>query len=308
MYSKLLVPLDGSRFSEAILPYARAFAKTLQVPVDLLHVLEPERVEVESARLARSTRAVEAELREINEQYLTSVARSFAQTVTVRATVQMGNPAEVIVDRGAAEEGVLIAMSTHGRSGFRRWYLGSVSAKVLHASKDPLLIVRGKEQGASVAEEPLLKTILVPLDGSPLAERVLPHVAVVARALELKVVLMRVYSLAALTYTEDSIEEGSPIDLAALTDTLNSEVERYLEVKALQLKDEGVQNIIRKMFAGDAAGKIVDLAHQVSDSLVAMCTHGRSGIKRWVLGNITDRVVRHCGSPVLVVRSSTPTP
>jgi nucleotide-binding universal stress UspA family protein len=308
MYSKLLVPLDGSRFSEAILPYALTFAKTLHVPVDLLHVIEPERVEVESARVARSNRMVEAELREINERYLTGVARSFGQTVTVRAAVQMGNPPEVIVDRGAAEEGVLIAMSTHGRSGFRRWYLGSVTEKVLHASKDPLLIVRGKEQGASVVEEASLKTILVPLDGSPLAERVLPHVAAVARELKLKVVLMRVYSLAALTYTEDSIEEGSPIDVAALTDTLNSEVQRYLEVKAAELKDEGVQNISREMFVGDAAGKIVDLAHQVPDSLVAMCTHGRSGIKRWVLGNITDRVVRHCGSPVLVVRSSTPAP
>lgn len=308
MYSKLLVPLDGSRLSEAILPYARALAKTLHLPVDLLHILEPERVDAVSAQVARNAHTVEAELRKVNEQYLAGIARSFAGSVTVHAAVEVGNPPEVIVDRGAVQKGILIAMSTHGRSGFRRWYLGSVTEKVLHASNDPLLIVRGKEQSGSVVEEAFLKAILVPLDGSPLAERVLPHVVAVARELELKVVLMRVYSLAALTYTEDSIDESSPIDVAALTDTLNSEVQRYLEVKASQLKDEGVKNITREMFAGDAAGRIIDLAHQVPDSLVAMCTHGRSGIKRWVLGSIMDRVVRHCGNPVLVVRSSTPTP
>jgi nucleotide-binding universal stress UspA family protein len=306
MYSKLLVPLDGSQLSEAILPYARTLAKTLHLPVDLLHILEPERVEAVSAQVARNAHTVEAELRKVNEQYLAGVARSFAESVTIHATVEVGNPPEVIVDRGAVQKGILIAMSTHGRSGFRRWYLGSVTEKVLRASNDPLLIVHGK-QSESI-HEASLKAILVPLDGSPLAERVLPHAAAIARDLQLKVVLVRVYSLAALTYTENSIDEGSPIDVAGLTDTLNSEVQRYLEVKVSQLQDEGVKNITREMFAGDAAEKIVDLTHQVPDSLVAMCTHGRSGIKRWVLGSITDRVVRHSGNPVLVVRSSTSTP
>ena len=307
MYSKLLVPLDGSPLSESILPYARTLAKTLHLPVDLLHILEPERVEAVSAQVARNAHTVEAELRKVNEQYLAGVARSFAGSVTVHAAVEVGNPPEVIVDRGAVQKGILIAMSTHGRSGFRRWYLGSVTEKVLHASNDPLLIVRGKQQSESV-HEASLKAILVPLDGSPLAERVLPHAAAIARDLQLKVVLVRVYSLAALTYTENSIDEGSPIDVAGLTDALNSEVQRYLEVKVSQLKDEGVKNVTREMFAGGAAEKIVDLTHQVPDSLVAMCTHGRSGIKRWVLGSITDRVVRHCDNPVLVVRSSTSTP
>ncbi len=307
MYSKLLVPLDGSRLSESILPYARTLAKTLHLTVDLLHIVEPERVEAASAHGARSTHTVGAELKKINEQYLAEVARTFPGSVTVHASVEVGNPPEVIVDRGAVQKGTLIAMSTHGRSGFRRWYLGSVTEKVLHASNDPLLVVRGTEQSGSV-QEASLNAIIVPLDGSPLAERVLPHVVAIARELKLKVVLVRVYSLAALTYTEDTIEEGSPIDVAALTDALNSEVQRYLEQKASQMKDEGLENVGRELFAGDPAGRIVDLAQQAPDSLIAMCTHGRSGIKRWVLGSITDRVVRHCGSPVLVVRSSTLTP
>ena len=84
----------------------------------------------------------------------------------------------------------LIAMSTHGRSGVARWVMGSVTDKVLHSVQNPLLIVRPEDGDSTTAAN--IRTIIVPLDGSSLAEQVLPHVMTVAKALDCKISLIRV--------------------------------------------------------------------------------------------------------------------
>ncbi len=290
MYSKLLVTLDGSRIAEGILPYARSLAKTFNVPVELLQVIDPDVISALSdLSMGRYVDAAEADMKRTSRDYLKSVARSFLDSGTTNCSAEIGNPAEVIADRAAAHSGTLIAMATHGRSGAQRWFLGSVANKVLHAATNPLLLVRATDKSEISTEAPL-KTVLVPLDGSPLAELVLPHIAAVTKSMKLEVVLLRV---------------SVPV-YGQLMKSIRQETKSYLEGKVQQLEAEGLDKISYVMLEGDAAGEIIDMAQKTPDNLVAMCTHGRSGVGRWVLGSITDRVVCYSGDPVLVIRSSVP--
>ena len=87
-------------------------------------------------------------------------------------------------------------------------------------------------------------------------------------------------------------------------ETLRHEARGYLEEQANILRQEGFRNVKCIVQEGDAGAEIIDVAHKTKENLVAMCSHGRSGIARWVLGGTTDRVVRYSEDPVLVIRSS----
>ena len=126
MYSKILIPLDGSNFAEAVLPYARALALGLRIPVDLLYVNDPKELPVCAPFMAN--------------QYLTRIGESFGGAVG--SIVQTGHTAATIVEVAAAQPETLIAMATHGYSGAKRWLLGSVAEKVLRAAANHVLLVR----------------------------------------------------------------------------------------------------------------------------------------------------------------------
>ncbi|HEX9879766.1 MAG TPA: universal stress protein [Candidatus Binatia bacterium] len=298
MYSKILVPLDGSDLSEGILPFARTIAKAFGIPLELLHVIDPETIEASSsASEGRYFFAAEAEIKKARTSYLDEAVRNYLPSLTVRSSVETGNPPELIVDHAKEHPETLVAMATHGRSGVQRWFMGSVAEKVLHTCSNPLLLVR--TAGKAKSNDAVLKTIIVPLDGSPLAELVLPHAAAMAKAMKLQVVLVRVYFVP----TEGYVGEGYVPDIEPLLEILRNDAKEYLEDKMRSLKAQGVEKISYELPEGSAAGKIIDLSRETPDNLVAMSTHGRSGIGRWVLGNVTDRVVRHCGDPVLVIRA-----
>ncbi len=303
MYTKILVPLDGSELSERVLPYARPFAEALKVPVELLQVIDPAIIEsLSDPERGRYIDIVEADMKSSVQSYLGQVASSFGGPLTVTCSLELGNPAEVIVDRGSADPGILIAMSTRGRSGIQRWVLGSVADKVLHSTASDMLLVRGEGQGRSSGEA-ALKTVIVPLDGSHLAEKALPRAAELARNMKLEILLLRAYSLPTSIYF--SGEEYGP-DLSQLTEQIREEAQSYLEAKVQELHSEGLESVSSVLLQGEGAAEIIDTAQKTADNLVAMCTHGRSGLSRWVLGSVTERVILHSGDPVLVVRASAP--
>jgi nucleotide-binding universal stress UspA family protein len=292
MYSKILVPLDGSRFSEGVLPYVRFLARSLKTSVELLHVDDPTRLTPLSPPLPGA-------------EYLQGVAASLSGAGEVQCRVEPGEPAGIIVDLAATQAGTLIAMTTHGNSPTQRWLLGSVADKVLHGSTSHLLLVRpaqGDTRGAAS-----LTTILVPLDGSGLAESALPIAAELASRLNSKVVLVRVLQHfnvappdAILPLFGSSATKQKEIWAQA-----RSAVDEYLATKVDEMRSQGVSQVSSmsiESIAGGAAAEIIDLARKTTDSLVVMSTHGRSGIGRWLLGSVTERVVRHGEGPVLVLR------
>lgn len=299
MYTKMVVPVDGSRMSEAILPYARSFVDALNIPVELVQVMDPDLIRVLSdPAQGRFVDIVEGDMIRNSMAYLEGLARSFPNGSIVRCSALIGKPAEVIVEKGGADRGTLIAMATRGHSGVRRWVLGSVADKVLHATTNPLLLVSATDEGKS-AGEASLKTVLVPLDGSLLAELVLSHATALAKKMDLGVVLVRVFSALGAAY----IGEGYTPNLDRLTDYLRQEARDYLKGVVERLRAEGLERVSQVLLEGDAAEEIIDFARKTPVNFVAMCTHGRSGIGRWMLGSVTDRVVRHSGDPVLVIRA-----
>ena len=297
MHKKILVALDGSQLSEQILPYSRLLADKLKLAVELIHVINPDLATPTSAAGQARYQDVLAAENEKGLVYLEKIAGSFALASKIQCSVAPGNPAEVIVDKAAADRQTLIAMTTHGRSGINRWLIGSVADKVLHAAANPLLLVRAGET-AAVQGTAAWQRMIVPLDGSPLAERVIPHAAELARPLGLEVVLMRVFGVPTPVFAEDYgpyVEE--------LWTQLEDEAQKYLTEKKQQLLAQGLTNVATIVTAGFPAEKIIDAARERKDALVAMSTHGRSGFNRFVMGSVTDRVVRHSGDPVLIIRA-----
>ena len=278
-YSKILVPLDGSSLAERVLPYVRALGIAYGTPVELLRVFGPAPQGLADPAHGLYQHQIDASLHADARDYLDSVKRSIdGPELTVTSTVEEGDPASWIVDKAEKELGTIIAMSTHGRSGIARSLLGSVTDKVMHATNSPLMVVGSRDEQVPVFEVEF-KQVIVPLDGSKLAESVLPHVITLAKSLNLTALLVKV------TCRREEAESKD-----------------YLLEVGEKLHQQGVSSIENVTLHGSPPEAIVDIGRQIQNSLVAMTTHGRSGIKRWLLGSVTDRVVKESGDPVLIVR------
>jgi nucleotide-binding universal stress UspA family protein len=298
MYSRMLIPLDGSKLAEQALPYARFLARTLSIPVELLQAADPEALALlTDPEHSRYADTIWADKMRMGKDYLDATARSFHST-RVHCSVEKGVAEDVVIDKAGADKNTLIVMATHGRSGIQRWLLGSVADKVLHGSSNHMLLVRASEQGQTEGEA-VLKVVVVPLDGSALAEQALPYVEELAKKIALKVIFLRAYALSP-SMTGD--EYGTYME--ELMNQIESEAREYLATKVTEAKQKGLSDVVPVVKFGYGADEIISLARETADNLVAMCTHGRSGVKRWVLGSVTERVVRHAGDPVLIIRAA----
>jgi nucleotide-binding universal stress UspA family protein len=300
MYTKIVVPLDGSRLSESILPYARSLAKALKVSVELLHAVDPEIISTfTNPQHGRYVDVVEADMKRKALDYLEPVAGSLPDPTAVSCSVEIGKAAELIARRAGVNDATLIVMASHGRSEVQRWFLGSVAHKVLLITTNPLFLVRPnkKLENTGVAS---LKKIVVPLDGSTVAEKILPHVKALAKTMNLEVILLRAYMLPMTVYYPPQSLRGRV--WRQLVAGIREEAEQYLTKVVGRMQAEGLSQVSALSVEGEAAGEIIESARKIPDSFVAMCTHGRSGLERWVLGSVADRVVRHSGDPVLLIR------
>lgn len=302
MYGRLLIPLDCSKTAETVLPYARSLAGSLNIPAELMRVIDiSEMTSQISPGKARFLDTIGEDEARNSRGYLEGIAHGFPG-VRVQCTVKKGKPAEVIIEKAAANKDTLIAMPTHGRSGLNRWLLGSVAEKVLRGSTNPLLLVRANEKAKSDGEA-TLKSVIVPLDGSELAEFVLPAVVELAKVLNLEVLLIRVFDIPATLY--GGSEGRYAINYDAIRKQFRSEAHDYIEKKAEELRQLGLDKVSLVCPEGYSADEILLLGQQIPDSFIAMCTHGRSGMSRWVLGSVTEKVVRHSDNPVLIIRLGT---
>jgi nucleotide-binding universal stress UspA family protein len=301
MITRILIPLDGSMMAEQVVPYARTFARGLKIPVELLAVVDAGALltSVERARLFDNLAEQESHK---SKEYLERIAERFAGS-RVKRSVGQGIAAEAIIEKATADNSTLIAMTTHGRSGLNRWLLGSVAEKVLRATTNPLLLVRAVHEGKTEGEA-TLKSIVVPLDGSELAEHALPTVIEIAKKLRLEVFLFRAYSNPYGSFTGGAGLYAANLD--ALMASVRDEARNYLEEKMAELGKQGVDEMSYLLQEGVAPDEIVSVGSHTPESLIVMCSHGRSGVKRWVLGSVTETVVRHSDSPVLVLRPARP--
>jgi nucleotide-binding universal stress UspA family protein len=147
MYTRILIPLDGSSLAEQVLPCGRFLAKALRIPVQLLRVIDGNEIALTS-KVSQGLRLekllLQSRLR--SRTYLEAVARSVA-AAQVSCSVDAGNPAEVINENASADKNTLIVTATHGGSGIRRWLLGSVAHQLLQESANDMFLIRVTDEG-----------------------------------------------------------------------------------------------------------------------------------------------------------------
>lgn len=311
MYSKIIVPLDGSEYSEQALPCAVLIARALSVPIELVEAFDvlPPAVRNRSSIHALNLMLEEARLH--SQQYLSSILpRLESDGCSAYVTTLRGSPDRAIVAEATADPDALVVIATHGRGGISRWALGSVADKVLHTMPNPLLIVRPMADASSAP--PVFRTVLAPLDGSELAELSLSHAVALASALDIPLSLLRVSHSA--DFYRSHLARMAPVAVRgaasggmsaeALAQADADEGNAYLDAVRNRLAAEGndVAVTVNHLQDDNAAQAIIDQA-EAQQSIVVMSTHGRSGINRAVLGSVMDRVVRHSGSPVMVIRN-----
>jgi nucleotide-binding universal stress UspA family protein len=269
------------------------------LPIELLEVVDIAAATAHiAADKARYLDRIITEGENASREHLDEIAATLSG-LHVTCKVERGRPADLIIERAEAEKGTLIAMATHGRSGINRWMMGSVAEKVLRGTTVPLFLVRAGDEAAA-GRTADIKSIVVPLDGSALAESVLATVGEVAKMLNSEIVLCRAYELAATAYygSEDYLPKYDE-----MLRELKDEVEGYLKKKTEGLKADGLAKVSWVALEGSGAEAIVRYANARPDVLIAMCTHGRSGVSRWTLGSVTEKVVRHADEPVLVLHA-----
>ena len=314
MYNRILVPLDGSKLAQQALPYARAWASAKSAKVELLEVIAPleefAKPEVDDyAAVGAGTLGdpwpVPHEWSLIAEHFrnkawlqLADSAAMLGEGVEVSSKVLEGDAAEAIITEADRWPETLIAMATHGRSGIGRWLLGSVTDKVVRHGNHPTLVIRARDD-AEGSPAATIGEVILPLDGSATAEAAIPHAVEMAKVLGVGVSLVRAVSPMPHTHAfVDYLPDGYQPTIGKALD----DAEGYLESRANGIREQGVANVRAYAMLGGAGSIITDAARRSGDALVVMATHGRSGVGRWALGSVTDRVVRHSRGPVLVVR------
>jgi nucleotide-binding universal stress UspA family protein len=291
MFHKILMPYDGQELSLEILPHVVLFARTLDIPTLVLSVKDPDALDL-PVDLRMMAGPWERELTERLRQVTEKLA---ARDINVSSMIEYGRAHRRILEIAEQEDCDLIALSTHGR-GFLNWVaLGSVTYHTLHRSTVPVLAVSPHAEPAGYEIAAQLSRIVVPLDGSALAETALPYAEYLASRFSIPVQIVRaVHSRAELP----GVLARSISDEAERK--AFEEIEAYLENVTGPMKPRGL-DASWKVLKGSAGYEIVREAKSVANTMIAMTTHGKSGLLPGVLGSTSISVLRNASVPVLVI-------
>jgi nucleotide-binding universal stress UspA family protein len=300
-YRSILVPLDGSGLSEQALPLAVAIAERARAKLRLVlvHQLPAVPLSSEGRQLYGS---LELATRKSEKAYLKRFTEQLKKQsgVTITSTMLTGPVAGTLVEYIQESRTDLVVMTSRGQGGLRRLWLGSVADGVIRGSSVPVLLVRPEENPSPQPVLENIRQILVPLDGSALAQ------AILAPAIELAVVagaeLLLVQVVQPLA---PPIEGQVPAPLTFdedLTSLRRKEAGDYLKDLAGDCSKAGVKASSTTTPGRNVAETILDLAESPNVGLIALATHGRGGVKRLALGSVADKLVRVAPRPVLVYR------
>lgn len=300
MIRSILVPLDGSPFGEQALPLALTLAREAHASVQLAHVHVPIAA-LYNANEVLSDVVLESTLRDQNQKYLDHVLDRVERVGGVRVSTALldGPVVPALLEHVAGVPVDLIVMSTHGRGAWSRFWLGGVADKLMRRAPTSTIFVHPREKASPLAEPVKVARILIPLDGSELAERVLEPAMEVGGLLRADYTLLRVI--------EPMLVADYPADgtaVAGVPEELRRRVEdgarEYLQRAAERFRARSLRAETRLVIDRLAAEAIVDQAGATADSMIALESRGRSGLARMLLGSVADKVVRAAPVPVLV--------
>ncbi len=271
MYSTVLIALDGSKNAEKVLPCVEPVLKASKAKALLLQVLPPGGETMEAA--------AQAYLKDIS-------SRLSRKKIQAAGEIVRGDAAVAIVRAAEDRKVDLVAFTSHGQGGLGQWVFGSVAQKILRGCPRPLLVVRALED--SVAR---VKRIVVPLDGALGSEATLPHAAALAKAWDASIELLHVVG--------ESGMEADDSKLRSWHDRQRRRMEgRFADIRRSEpsIKVEGA------IEEGDPAVRILERADRQPGSMIAMGSHGRTGISRWMFGSVSEKVLQAAKCPVLIAR------
>jgi len=303
MFQKLLVPLDRSDFAEQAIGQAAAIARASAGVLDLVLVHEPFPIGTSGDAPWRR------EAWQDEERYLQAIANEISggTGVPVTCAVIEGEKVEMICKRAWDVGADLIVMTSHGRTGISRAWLGSAADGVVRHAAIPVLMLRPIEgKAARLAARHVFKRILVPLDGSPLAAEALSSATSLAQCTGGSITLLRVVVPVPIIGGDAGLPfvYPYPISMPDLVETnhLVDEAKRELADVARHLQGQGISTVATEVVvAASAARGIIDFAHEHDTDVIAMSSHGR-GASRLFLGSVADKLIRGGEIPVLVYR------
>jgi nucleotide-binding universal stress UspA family protein len=291
-FKRILVPLDGSELAERALVPALALAEAIPAKLFLIRVAIPLSLNLDPKFYHRIIKLRQNEAK----RYLQSIQSRFSSSpAEINTQVVVGRGARPSVNFAKENNIDLIVMSSHGHYGVNRWICwlyGSVADKVLHTAPCAKVIIHPQ-----VIIEPFsVKRILVPLDGSSIAEQALEPALELAKAMSVELIFLRVM-------TEPQISKRGPgrPGLDAVMDATEQEADAYLQGVQAAVGDSPVSTSLQIATSSAAVG-IIDIADGQQVDLIVMCSHGRSRIKRWIFGSVTENVLRGANCVTLVVQ------
>ncbi|MEO8621441.1 MAG: universal stress protein [bacterium] len=303
MFTKLLLPLDRSALAEQAVGRVGALARACGAEVDVVLVHETDQFAAFGEEHQLESVQIKAE-----EQYVQDFAREIASSVGVSTShaVLRGEAVSGIIARARQIGADLIVMTSHGRTGFSRAWLGSVADGVIRNSCIPVLMQRPVEGVALDHASTEFRTILIPVDGSPEALGIIDAAATLARSSGARIVLLQVVPPVPLVTADAAIGYvyPTPIPDEVATAGLVTDVNHHLAGVARMLAERGCANVTQKaVVSSGVARAVLDVAHSIGADLIAMSTHGR-GASRLLIGSMADKIVRGSGLPVLLRRQS----
>ena len=313
MFHTILTPLDGSTFGEHALPLALSIARRSGAAVRLLNVQPTPATVYSETPLFIDDSYLESYVREhqraVGLAYLDGVAKRLKGQPAVGVTrlVAEGEVRDAIRAQADCVHADLVVMTTHGRGPLGRFWLGSAADELVRTLPMPVLLVRPREGSPDLGRAVELKRILIPLDGTPVAEQVLEPAVEIGRLMGAEFTLLRVVRPVVLP--EYALEGSGVIQLTKGLEKLDAqekalcdEANKYLEATALRLRQRSLNVQTRVVVEDQPAVGILHEAQKVDADLIALATHGRRGLSRLFLGSVADKVVRGGRLPVLLVR------
>ena len=294
----LLVPLDGSPLADHAIPYAAAIAAP-DARIVLFRVLAAEGG-IEEVLDRFGTRAEVAQAGETAAR--AALARSAAllgERQGVELATASGSPADAILAAISTQGVGGVVIASHGRGAVGRWMFGSIADRVAQASPAPVLIVRPETPDAPPAPVSL-RRLLVPLDGSETAMQALPVAAGLARAHGWPLHLLTAIDVSSMT------PMAVPGPAMPISGELYEQVYNEVEAAAQQSLDDAAARLKGEGLAATTGVRVgppnVAITEAIQEGdLVVLCSHGRSGVQRWLLGSVAEQLVRFAPAPIMIV-------
>lgn len=288
MYERILVPTDGSSVAAAAGEAAVALADQFGAGLHAIYVVDrrnlPRGFESEAAE--ERVEQGEVALSTLSEQ---ASAAGLDVTTSLLGAENSEPVHRAIIDYTDGHDIDCVVMGTHGRSGVGRFVLGSVAEQTLRESPVPVLTLHEE-----TSFDPALDSILVPTDGSESAEAALDHAIEYALETDGTIHIVNVVDTRVLA---EGFDAGSALD------ALEEAGERALEVAIHRAEDAGVSSVQASVLSGTPHRAICDYVEDRDVDGIVMGTHGRTGIERYILGSVTERVVRHSDVPVIATKA-----